>query len=169
MEEKYFALGAGRLYIAPENVSEAEARSMKWYAGATKGGVQMTYFNRVHEITAWDGAVIRSVRYGERVRVEGRLLRLYPRVLSAATGSPLDGSAVYLGGRGAAGRHTRVRVTLVCALPKSAGGGEIVFSFIASAASGAVLSLSPERDSAWQFSLTAETDDAGFSGKVVFS
>lgn len=169
MEEKYFALGAGRLFIAPESVSEEASRSMKWYAGSTKGGVQLTYSNRVHEITAWDGSVIRSVRYGECIRVEGRLLRLYPRVLAVATGSPMDGSTVYLGARGGAGRHGRVRVTLVCALPKEAGGGEVVFSFIASAASGAALALSPERNSAWQFSLTAQTDGAGFSGKVVFS
>lgn len=169
MEERYFALGPGRLYIAPASTTEAESRSMKWYAGATKGGVQITYSARMHEITAWDGAVIRTVRFGERLRVDGRILRLYPRVLAAATGSPMEGNTVYLGGRGPGGRCARVRVTLVCALPKSAGGGDVVFSFIASAASGASLSLTPERDSSWQFSLMGETDSAGFSGKAVFA
>ena len=168
MEEKYYALGAGRLYIAPAEVSEAAARSLRFYAGATKGGVKLQYSAKVHEIKGWDGEVVRSVRYGARVRIEGRLVRLYPRVLAAATGSPTDGSIVYLGGKTDAGRHARVRIVLVAEIPESAGGGEVVFSLIASASSGAELSLSPERDSAWKFSLIAESDDAGVMGKVVF-
>ena len=30
MEEKYYALGAGRLYIAPWETPETEVRSLKW-------------------------------------------------------------------------------------------------------------------------------------------
>lgn len=167
MEEKYFGLGAGRLYIAPLSVSEEEARSLKWYAGPTKGGVTLAYRAKTHDITAWDGSLARSVRYGERIRLTGRLARLYPRVLATATGSPAAADAVLLGGRLPQGRHPRLRVMLICELPTEVGGGEIVFSFRATAASGATLTLSPERDSAWSFDLTAETDSAGFAGRMV--
>lgn len=167
MDEKYFGLGAGRLYIAPLSVSEEEARSLKWYAGPTKGGVTLAYTAKTHDVTGWDGSLSRSIRYGERIRLTGKLSRLYPRVLAAATGSPSGADAVLLGGRLPEGRHPRLRVMLVCELPTEVGGGEIVFSFRATAASGASIHLSPERDSAWSFDLTAETDGAGFAGRMV--
>ena len=56
---------------------------------------------------------------------------------------------------------------LVSEIPESAGGGEVVFSMRAGASSGMSVQFSPERDSAWDFSLTAECDDAGVSGKLV--
>lgn len=169
MEEKYYGLGAGRLYIAPWHVSEEEARSLKWYAGPTKGGVTMAYSAKVHEIKGWGGEIVRSVRYGEKITLTGKLSRLYPRVLAAAVGAPIEANTVHLGGKTNEGRHARLRVILVCALPASAGGGEIVFSMCAAAASPAAFVLSPDRDSAWSFSLTAETDDAGLKGKLVFA
>ncbi len=169
MNEKYFGLGAGHLYIAPLSVSEAEVRSEKWCAGPTKGGVTLAYAAKNHDITGWDGSLVRSIRYGERLRLTGKLSRLYPRMLSALTGSPVSaaGTAVFLGGRLPEGRHSRLRVMLVCELPAEVGGGEIVFSFRATAASGASITLSPQRDSSWSFDLTAETDGAGFAGRMV--
>ncbi len=163
MEEQIFGLGAGRLYIAPATVSEAEATALTYYAGPTKGGVTLAYTAKTHEILGWGGEVVRSIRYGERLRLTGKLSRLYPRVLAAATGGTLRDGAVTFGG----GPTRRVRVVLVTDLPEKAGGGETVFSFIAAAASPFTLSLTPSHDSAWEFSLTAETDGAGFTGKWV--
>lgn len=168
-EEKYFALGAGRLYIAPASVTGEEARSLLYYAGPTRGGVTVSYSARIHEITDYSGALIRSLRYGERVRAEGKLSRLYPRAVSAAIGAPLTGGVLALGGTGGRGRLARVRVVLVCALPEETGGGEFVFSMLATASSGLCFSLSPERDSSVSFSLQAETDGAGLSGRLVFA
>lgn len=166
MEEKYYALGAGRLYIAPWETPEAEVRSLKWYAGQTKGGVTLAYTAKEYEIRGWDGELQRTVRYGGKIRLTGKFARLYPRVIAAATGAPVSDSAILLGGKGDAGT-ARVRVILVSEIPESAGGGEVVFSMIAGASSGMSVHFSPERDSAWDFSLTAESDDAGVSGKLV--
>ncbi len=168
MEEKYFALGAGRLYIAPWGTADTEIRSLKWYAGQTKGGVTLAYAAKTHEIYGWGGELLRTVRYGERIRLTGRLARLYPRVIAAATGSPVSGQAVLLGGECGEGRHRSVRVLLVSEIPERAGGGEVVFDMRAAASSGLSLSLTPDRDSAWEFQLSAERDDAGFSGRLVF-
>lgn len=167
-EEKCFGLGAGRLYVAPASTPEAEMHSLNYYAGPTKGGVQLSYAAKIHEITDYAGVLVRSIRYGERVRLSGRMARLYPRVLAAASGSRLTGDELFPGALTAAGRSARVRVLLVCPLPAEAGGGEMRFSMIASAASGFSFLLSPQRDSSYDFTLTAETDGAGFSGKLVF-
>lgn len=169
MEEKYYALGAGRLYIAPWGTPDDEVRSLKWYAGATKGGVTLAYTAKTHEIYGWGGELVRTVRYGEKIRLSGKLARLYPRVIAAATGSPLNSAEILLGGKTDEGRHARVRVVLVSEIPERTGGGEVVFSMRASASSGMAAALSAERDSAWEFSLHAERDDAGFFGKLVFA
>ncbi|MBQ8746243.1 MAG: hypothetical protein IJZ08_00035 [Clostridia bacterium] len=166
MEEKYYALGAGRLYIAPWETPEAEVRSLKWYAGQTKGGVTLAYTAKEYEVRGWGGELQRTVRYGGKIRLTGKFARLYPRVIAAATGAPVSDSAILLGGKGEAGT-ARVRVILVSEIPESAGGGEVVFSMRAGASSGMSVHFSPERDSAWDFSLTAESDDAGVSGKLV--
>lgn len=169
-EEKYFGLGPGRLYIAPLSVPEAEARSLRYYVGPTKGGVHLAYSAKIHEITDYTGRLIRQLRYGERIRLSGRMARLYPAALRAVTGSPGQGGLTALGGQGEAGRLQRVRVILQCALPAgSTGGGEMGFSCVASAVSGAAFSLSGDRDCACDFSLTAESDDAGMCGRLVFS
>lgn len=168
-EEKRFGLGAGKLYVAPAGVSEENAVSPTWYAGPTKGGVTLTYTAKVHEITDISGRPVRSVRYGERIRLEGELVRLYPEVIARVIGAPPFPGKLELGGVSLAGRTARVRAVLVCRLPKSAGGGEMRFSMLAGACSGAALSLTGERDSAVRFALSAETDGAGFSGRMVLS
>ena len=66
-------------------------------------------------------------------------------------------------------RETDPSTTMEGLYIKVEEGGEVVFSMRASAASGAAMLLSPERDSSWSFTLTAETDGAGFAGKAVFS
>ncbi len=169
MEEKYYALGAGRLYIAPIGTPDTEMRSLKWYAGPTKGGVTLKYTAKEHEIYGWGGELVRTVRYGEKITLTGKLARLYPRVLSAATGAPSEGTSVLLGGKTDEGRHARVRVVLVTEIPERAGGGEVVFEMRCAASSAMTAAFSPDRDSAWEFALTAQRDDAGFSGKLVFS
>ena len=166
MEEKYYALGAGRLYIAPWETPEAEVRSLKWYAGQTKGGVTLSYTAKEYEVRGWGGELQRTVRYGGKIRLTGKFARLYPRVIAAATGAPVSDAAILLGGKKETGT-ARVRVVLVSEIPQSAGGGEVVFSMRAGASSGMSVHFSPERDSAWDFLLTAESDDAGVSGKLV--
>lgn len=167
-EEKCFGLGAGRLYVAPVSTPEAEMHSLKYYAGPTSGGAELSYSAKIHEITDYAGTLVRAIRYGERISLRGRMARLYPRVLAAATGSPLTENALFPGGVTESGRGARVRVLLVCALPEEAGGGDMCFSMTAAASSGFSFHLSPERDSSVGFQLTAETDGAGFSGKLVF-
>jgi len=166
-EEKVFGLGAGRLYIAPASVSEEEARTLPYYAGPTKGGVTLTYTTKIHEITDYYGRLVRSLRYGERVRAEGRLSRLYPRILTALAGAADAGGALSLGSVGESGRLVQLRAVLVCALPEEAGGGEFVFSMLATASVKLLLTLSSMHDSSVGFSLTGETDGAGFSGRMV--
>lgn len=168
-EEKIFGLGAGRLYIAPGNTAEEHACSTAYYAGPTREGVTLSYTAKVHEITDYYGNRVRSLRYGERMKIEGEMSRLYPGVIARAIGAPAEENAIAFGGVSGEGRLARVRVTLVCSLPAEAGGGEMRFSMLAGASSGASLSLTGMRDSAVRFSLTAETDDAGFSGRMVLS
>lgn len=168
-EEKCFGLGPGRLYIAPVSVPESEVFSVPWYAGPTKDGVTLSYSAKIHEITDYYGALARSIRYGERVRVEGRLSRIYPSAVCRAVGAPFSAGTIAFGAVSDAGRLAQVRVGLLCALPEACGGGEMRFLMRASASSGAILALSAQRDSAISFSLTAETDDAGFSGRLVFA
>lgn len=165
-EEKVFGLGAGRLYIAPATLSEEESVALTYYVGPTKGGVTLTYAAKLHEITDYSGRVVRTLRYGERIRLEGALSRLYPVAISRILGGDASETAILFGGMPQAGRHAPVRATLVCQLP--GGVGEMRFSMLAGAAAGAALSLTGERDSAIRFTLSAETDDAGFVGRMVF-
>ena len=113
-EEKRFGLGAGKLYIAPAGVSAEHAVSSSWYAGPTKGGVTLAYSAKVHEITDFSGRLVRSVRYGERIRLEGELVRLYPEVLARVIGAQPSPGTLDLGGVCREGRTARVRVVLVC-------------------------------------------------------
>lgn len=168
-EEKCFGLGPARLYIAPMGVTEEALFSMPWYAGPTKDGVTLTYTAKVHEIRDYFGNLVRSIRYGERIRLDGRLSRLYPAAICRAVGAPVGASVIPLGAVSDAGRGMQVRVGLSCALPADCGGGEMRFTMRASAASGAVMALSGLRDSSLGFSLTAESDGAGFAGKLVFA
>lgn len=168
-EEKLFGIGAGRLYIAPAWVDAERSVSVAYYAGPTRGGVTLAYQNKIHEITDYYGRLIRQIPYGDRIRVEGRLARLYPQVMNRLIGAPQSTTAVRFGESGEGGRAAQVRVTLVCTLPESAGGGEMCFSMLASAVSGAAMAFSADRDSSVSFSLTGESDGAGFSGRLVFS
>lgn len=165
-EEKLFGLGPGRLYLAPAEVSEADARHLRYYAGPTKDGVTLSYSARIHEITDYAGKLVRSLRYGERITLTGKMSRLQPKVLSEMIGAPYENGTLAPGALPFAGKLMRVRVVLVCALP---GGGEMVFSMIASATSGMQVRLAGGFDSAVPFSLTAETDSAGMTGKLVFA
>ena len=166
-EEKRFGLGAGKLYIAPASVSEEEAVSPVWYVGPTKGGVTLAYTAKVHEITDCCGRLVRSVRYGEKIRLEGEMVRLYPQGIARILGASEHPGKLEWGGVCPRGKTAQVRAVLVCRLPREAGGGEMRFSMLAGASAGASLSLSGERDSAVRFSLTAETDGAGLSGRMV--
>ncbi len=163
-ETTTYTLGAARLYIAPAEVPEGEATSLKYYAGPTSGGVRLTYTPRLHEVKNWAGDTVTSIRYGEKITLTGKLSRLYPRVLAAATGSVYTDGTVY---PGKSRRLARVRVVLLCDIPDEAGGGEAVFSFLAAAASPAAVHLLPTKDGGWDFSLTAQTDGAGLWGKWV--
>ena len=166
-EEKIFALGPGRLYIAPAGIPENKIRSLLYYAGPTKGGVTLKYETKIHEITDYRGKVIRAIPYGERLRAEGKLARLNPHVLADAIGAPYEKRVLSFGGRRKAGRATRLRLMLVCAIPPEAGGGEFVFSMICTAASGTAFTLSADRDCSYTFSLLGESDGAGMIGKAV--
>lgn len=167
-EEKCFGLGPGRLYIAPVSIPEEELFTMPWYAGPTKDGVTLSYCAKVHEITDYFGTLVRSVRYGERIRLEGKLSRIYPGAICRAVGAPFYGGEIPLGALSDAGRCAQVRVGILCTLPEGAGGGDMRFVMRASASSGAILALSAQRDSSVAFSLTAETDGAGMTGRLVF-
>ncbi len=159
-EEKIIGLGAGRLYLAPASVTEEQAQDSRYFAGPTRGGVTLVWSARIHEITAYTGRLVRAIRFGERVRLEGRLARLSPVLFSYMTGrwerERLPAS------------RTRMRVVLRCALPPAAGGGEMVFSMIASQTGTPSLTLHSSRDSSYPFTLTAESDDAGMTGRLVF-
>lgn len=167
-EEKCFGLGPGRLYIAPVSVPEEEVFTIPWYAGPTKDGVTLSYCAKVHEITDYFGTLVRSVRYGERIRLEGKLSRIYPGAICRAVGAPVGEGVIPLGAVCGAGRCAQVRVGILCTLPEGAGGGEMRFLMRASAASGAILALSAQRDSAVAFTLSAESDGAGMTGRLVF-
>jgi len=160
-EENTIGLGAGRLYLAPASLTEEAARDARYYAGPTRSGLTLTWSARVHEITDYWGRLVRAVRFGERIRLEGRLTRLSPTVLSGMTG--------IRGGVRVRAPRTRMRVVLVCALPAEAGGGEMVFSMIASQIGAPAVALTDARDSSYPFTLTAETDGAGMTGRLVFS
>lgn len=166
-EEKIFALGPGRLYIAPAGIPESKIRSLLYYAGPTKGGVTLKYETKIHEITDYRGKVIRCIPYGEKLRAEGKLARLNPHVLADAVGIPYEKRILAFGSRRKSGRIHRLRVMLVCTIPAEAGGGEFVFSMICTAASGTAFTLSPERDSSYTFSFLGESDGAGMQGKAV--
>jgi len=167
-KEKLFGLGPGRLYIAPPEMSEKEAMSLACYAGPTKDGVTLFTESRIHEITDADGVLIRSIRYGERLRLTGKFSRLYPQVIARALGLEEHGTEILFGQYGKGGRGARLRVVLVCTLPEEAGGAEMRFSMTAGITSPFRLPMNGEREGGIPFTLTAETDGAGFSGRLVF-
>jgi hypothetical protein len=148
-------------------VPEEKAASFSYYVGPTKGGVTLHYAARVHEIIDYFGSRVRTLRYGESIRLEGELSRLYPTALARALGARRTAEGIELGCTGDAGRAAQVRAVLVCRLPDEAGGGEMRFSFLAGASAGAALTLSPQRDTGVRFTLTAETDGAGLTGRMV--
>ncbi len=166
-EEKCFGLGPGRLYIAPVGVGEEELFRIPWYAGPTKDGMTLSYSAKIHEITDYTGAVVRSVRYGEKIVLEGKLSRLYPAAICRAIGADVRTGEIPFGSLGAAGRCASLTVGIITPLPAEAGGGDMRFVMRASASSSAALALSALRDSAVSFRLTGETDGAGFAGRMV--
>ena len=166
-EEKCFGLGPGRLYIAPVGVGEEELFRMTWYAGPTKDGMTLSYSAKTHEITDCAGRLVRTVRYGERIVLEGRLSRLYPGAICRAIGADAPAGEILFGSVGQGGRCASLTVGILTPLPAEAGGGEMRFVMRASASSAAALALSALRDSSVSFRLTGETDGAGFTGRMV--
>lgn len=166
-EEKCFGLGPGRLYIAPVGVGEEELFTMPWYAGPTKDGMTLSYCAKIHDITDYYGTLVRSVRYGERITLEGKLSRIYPAAICRAVGADPRTGEIPFGAVGDGGRCLQLRVGILCPLPAQAGGGEMRFLMRTSASVEAVVSLSAQRDSSVSFRLQGETDGAGFSGRMV--
>lgn len=98
-ETKEFALGPATLYIAGGRVSESELESSVHKAGDTDGGLQLKYESKLRELYDVEGNPAGTLRYGERLRLRGRLCRITPAAMTCFS------------------RKGAVSVLIVCPLP----------------------------------------------------
>ena len=73
---KEFSLGPGSLYIAGGRTSERDLELSGIKAGDTDGGCVIKYEYKTKEICDIGGVTAAILRYGEKVKVSGRLLRI---------------------------------------------------------------------------------------------
>ena len=165
MTESAFALGAARVYAAPESVPADRMESMLYDVGPTAGGLTLTFRPRALELRDEYGTLVRRIEDGSRVEIKGRLSRLSPRAAALLTGGRYDRDSRT--GVPCAGAE-RTRILLTCPLSGDPDGEKLRVSLLAAPAS-AGFTLSPERDSALAFTLEAETDDTGLSGTLSFA
>ena len=73
---KEFYLGPGSLYIAEGRTSERELELSGIKAGDTDGGCVIKYEYKTKELCDIGGDTAAILRYGEKVKVSGRLVRI---------------------------------------------------------------------------------------------
>jgi len=165
--ENAYALDAGKLYIASGNLSEAELRQDKYYAGETLDGCRVKYTAKVHEITNDAGEVIDRVRYGEKMTVSGSLKKIRLTCLAALCGcrSQFDSRSHHIspGAKSARGKKGLVSAMIVCPLPD-----ETEFSLYVrgSATSGADMTLSNDRTGGIGFEISSVHGADGAVGSL---
>ena len=92
---KEFSLGPGSLYIAKGKTSERELELSGIKAGDTDGGCVIKYEYKTKELCDIGGDTAAILRYGEKVKVSGRLLRISSSALPLLmSGGGEEGSGV---------------------------------------------------------------------------
>lgn len=101
-----FTLGPGVLYIGNKDMREDELEAYEYKFGDTDNGCTLEYEYKVRELFDIEGNAAAILRYGEMMRIRGKLCR----VLSDSLRLVCDGGRVFGGTSGLA-------VLLVCPLP----------------------------------------------------
>ena len=102
----------GRLFIAPEGVAECDVTSDEYYAGATKGKVELCVREDVREIRDLDGNKVCDVRFGGKMELRGALASVTPAAMATLLGARRTASGRYEASEAPAIR--RMTVCLVC-------------------------------------------------------
>lgn len=81
-----FAPGPGTIYVKGGNVPESEVEDYRYKLGDTDGGCRIIYEYKTRTLYDVDGNAAATLRYGETMRIKGRLCRLLTDALPCLTG-----------------------------------------------------------------------------------
>lgn len=154
----------GKLYIAPEGVADEDVASDDYYAGATKGKVELSVRENVREIHDLEGNKVCDIRFGGRMELRGTLTEIKPFALAELIGAK---RASY--GRYEVGEKPSVRRMTVCLVCPVYGGTED-FTLLLRAAvrDTAKLTLDPTGADGVSFTVVSENRFGKTSASLFF-
>lgn len=154
----------GKLYIAPDGVAEDEVTSDKYYAGATKGKIEISVREDVREVRDLDGIKICDIRFGARLEIKGRLAAVSPTALSLLLGAKRNGYGAY-----AISNESAVRRMTVCLVCPVYGENEDFTLFLRAAArENGKLTLDPTGEDGVAFCVVSESKHGKTSASLCF-
>ena len=154
----------GRLFIAPEGVPEEDVTSDEYYAGPTKGKVELSVREDVREIRDVDGVKVCDIRFGARMELRGVLASVTPSAMETLLGARRTAHGRYEVGSKPAVR--RMTVCLVC--PIYGGCDDFKLFLRAAVRDTAKLTLDPTGADGIAFSVTSENRHGKTSATVRF-
>lgn len=81
-----FAPGPGTIYVKRGRVPESEMEDYSFKLGDTDGGCRITYEYKTRTLYDVEGNAAATLRYGELMRIKGRLCRILGDALPCLTG-----------------------------------------------------------------------------------
>lgn len=153
------------LYIAPEGTGEDDTVNKKYFAGPTKGPLDISIRENVHNVRDMFGNTVCDIRYGGRLEIKGRLASVSPRTLALLFGAKDDGHArLEIPDIGTAGRFS------VCVV-SPLGADEKAFSLFlrtASVCTPRLILNSPDCDTV-EFTVASENSYGRTSATLSFA
>ena len=154
----------GRLYIAPEGVAEDDVTSDEYYAGATKGKLELSVRENVREIRDIDGTKVCDIRFGGRMELRGTLASVTPSALAALIGAKRTAHGRYeVSEKPAVRRMTVCLVCPVCGEPE-----DFTLLMRAAVRDGGKLTLDPCGSDGVSFTVVSENSFGKTSASLSF-
>ena len=142
----------GRLYIAPDGVDAGDVISDEYFAGATKGKIEITVRENVREIRDLDGVKVCDVRFGARMELRGVLASVTPSAMETLIGARRTSHGLCEVSEAPSVR--RMTVCLVC--PICGENDDFKLLMRTAVGGGAKLTLDPTGANGISFSVVSE-------------
>ena len=154
----------GKLFIAPEGVAESDVVSDEYFAGPTKGKVEVSVSEDVREIRDLDGVKVCDVRFGGRLEIKGKLAAVTPSALSTLLGAKRTAVGHYK-----VSEEPRVRRMTVCLVCPICGENEdFKLMLRAAEGEGGKLTLDPTGEDGVSFTVVSENRFGKTSASLSF-
>ena len=154
----------GKLYIAPDGVAGDDVTSDEYYAGATKGKLEISVREDVREIRDLDGVKVCDIRFGGRMEIKGKLAGITPSALSTLLGAKRAAYGAYEVSE--APSVSRMTVCLVC--PVYGETGDFTLLLRTAVRNGGKLTIDPTGSDGIDFCVVSENRHGKTSASLVF-